>query len=238
MKKGYDIKAKGKEADIYIFEEIGDGWMGGISAKRFADDLKAAGDLVQINLHINSPGGSVFDGIAIYNTLKKNKALVVVDIDGLAASIASIIAMSGDEIRMAENAMMMIHDPWTVAAGSSADLRETADMMDKVKETLITTYARKTGLDDDEISDLMAAETWMTADEAVERGFIDSVSEEAKLAACFSPDRLAAYKNTPADFLEKLKIEKTSTQNNIRPKLDAYQAKRTRIKSFLKKRNW
>jgi ATP-dependent Clp endopeptidase proteolytic subunit ClpP len=234
MKKGFSIQAKGKkEVDIYIYEEIGAGWLGGISAKQFAGELKKAGDPEQINLRINSPGGSVFDGIAIYNELRRHKARVVVDIDGLAASIASVVAMAGDEIRMAENALLMIHDPWTVVGGSAAELRETADMMDKVKDSLVSTYGKQTGLEESEISDLMAAETWMSADEAMERGFISAVTEEVKLAACFGPDRLTNYKKVPPTLIDAL--TKTSTDT---PKLDAYRNKRTRIKGFLKKRNW
>ena len=235
--KGFSINAKGKELDIYLFEEIGAGWLGGISAKRFAEDLKAAGSPSQINLHINSPGGSVFDGIAIYNTLRKNKARVVVDIDGLAASIASVVAMAGDEIRMAENAMLMIHDPWIVTAGSAAELRETADLMDKTKDSLIKSYSAQTQLAVEEISELMAAETWMSADEAMEYGFIDSVTEEVKLAACFDPTRLYSYRNPPERLIESL-LEKTTASAAEKPKLDAYRNKRTRIKGFLKKRNW
>ena len=108
---GFEIKCKGTMADILIYEDIGDGWLGGISAKTFADELKKLKNLTQLNVRINSPGGAVFDGLAIYNTLKKHKANVTVSIDGLAASIASVIAMAGDQITMAENALMMIHDP-------------------------------------------------------------------------------------------------------------------------------
>lgn len=193
-RKGFTIVAKDKSADVFLYEEIGDGWMGGISAKRFADELNALGKLDTLNVYINSPGGSVFDGNAIFNTLKRNSARVVVSIDGLAASIASIIAMAGDEISMAANSMMMIHDPWTLVAGSAADLRATADMMDKVRETLLNTYADRTGFDSGKISDMMAAETWMTADEAIAMGFADKKTEELKMAAHFD---LSRFKKAP-----------------------------------------
>jgi ATP-dependent Clp protease protease subunit len=96
---------------------VGEGWFGGMSAKTFVTELQKLGKVDVINLHINSPGGSVFDGVAIYNSLKSHPARIEVDVDALAASIASVIAMAGDEIRIAENAMMMIHDPTGVAIG-------------------------------------------------------------------------------------------------------------------------
>ena len=99
MKK-FEIKAKNKKAEIWIYEDIGDTWLGGISSKTFAEELKAAGDVDIINLYINSSGGSVMDGLAIFNSLRRHKARKIIDIDGFAVSIASLIAMSGDEIRM------------------------------------------------------------------------------------------------------------------------------------------
>lgn len=192
-RRGFSIVAKTKEAEIWIYEEIGaGGWFeGGLSAKQFAEDLKALGKLERILVHINSPGGDVFDGIAIYNILKQNSARVAVTIDGLAASIASVIAMAGDEISMAENALMMIHDPWSIGIGNSAELREVADRLDKVGGVLTDTYARKTGLEPAQIAEMMALETWMTAAEAQAQGFVDTVGEPLQMAAHFD---LAKYK--------------------------------------------
>lgn len=192
---GYSIKAKAnKEAEIWLYEEIG-GWVG-VSAKKFADDLKALGDLTKITLRINSPGGDVFDGNAIYNILKQHKARVEVFVDGLAASIASIVAMAGDEITIAENAMMMVHAPWTFAMGNADDLRKTIDMLDKVAETIVVTYARRTKKDEQAIKDLMAAETWMTADEAIANGFADKTAEANQIAAHFDLSKFK-YRNSP-----------------------------------------
>jgi ATP-dependent Clp endopeptidase proteolytic subunit ClpP len=180
---GYSIVAKTKEAEITLYSEIGDSWWGGISAKQFAEDLKSYGKIERITVRINSPGGDVFDGITIYNVLKQHQAKVTVYIDGLAASIASIIAMAGDEIYMAENAFMMIHDAWTIALGSANDLRETADRLEKVNESILATYAKRASIKEDEIRGLMADETWMTAQEAMNRGFVDSIVESLDMAA-------------------------------------------------------
>jgi ATP-dependent Clp protease protease subunit len=124
----------------------------------------------------------------------------VVDIDGLAASIASIIAMAGDEIRMAENAFMMIHDPWVVAAGTADELRGQADVMDKVQEKLVNTYVNRTGGDAEEIAGWMADETWMNAEEALERGFVDSITEETRMAARVRDSK--RYKHVPEPLVD------------------------------------
>ena len=128
MKGSYQIKAQKDSAEIWIYEDIGEGWLGGLSAKVFADDLKKVGKVKNIYVRINSVGGSAVDGTAIYNSLKRHPANINVSIDGIAASIASIIAMAGDHIEMASNAMMMIHEPWIVAGGTASELREQADV--------------------------------------------------------------------------------------------------------------
>jgi ATP-dependent Clp protease, protease subunit len=200
MTKLYEIKAKAKSAEIWIYEDIGSGWFGGLSAKQFADDLKRLGALDEIILRLNSPGGDVFDGIAIYNTLKANPARVVVYIDGLAASIASVIAMAGDEIHIADNAMMMIHPAWGLAIGNSEEMRKTADMLDKVDASIVATYVKRTGMEEEKVKALMADETWMTAREALDYGFVDDITDALEIAAHFDMDRFK-YKKAP----EKLK---------------------------------
>lgn len=199
-RKGYQIKAKSSSAEILIYEEIGDGWLGGISAKQFAEDVKGLKGVSDINVRINSEGGSVFDGNSIYNTLKNHKARITVDIDGLAASIASIIAMAGDEIRIAENGFMMIHDPWVVAAGTADELRNQADVMDKVQEKLVNTYVKRTNGDAEQISQWMKDETWMNAEEALERGFVDSIVEETRMAARVRNSN--RYKHVPETLID------------------------------------
>ena len=201
--KGYDIKAQAddKTAEIMIYADIGQNfWGDSVDAKTFAEDLNKLPDSIEtINLRINSPGGSVFDGMAIYNSLLKHSARVEVSIDGMAFSIASVIAMAGDTISIAEGAMMMIHNPLACVCGGSEDMRKTADMMDKAKEGLIKAYRRHVTDSEKAISALMDAETWFTAEEAVEAGFATEIFEAVKIAAHYKGDGVKAYgyKNQP-----------------------------------------
>lgn len=223
-----EIKAKDKSAEILIYDDIGEGWLGGISAKSFADEVKKLGKVNDINVRINSYGGSVFDGLAIYNTLKKTNARIKVYIDGIAASIASIIAMAGDEINIAENGFMMIHDPWIVAAGTSQELREQADIMDKVRDSLLDTYVKRTDGNRDIISDMMTEETWLSAAEAVEGGFADSMTEEVQMAASINPKLAAKFKHIPEQITQEKSIS--------RDRYEAASLKRARMNSALRKR--
>ena len=122
---------------VRIYDDIGPDWAGGVSANSFAKDLAALGKVDALNVRINSEGGDVFDANAIYNELERHPATVTVDIDGMALSAASVIAMAGNRIRMAENAVLMIHNPWTVRACDAQDFRDTAGILDKVKTTLV-----------------------------------------------------------------------------------------------------
>jgi ATP-dependent Clp endopeptidase proteolytic subunit ClpP len=183
MKTWYQIKAKTdkpKAADISIYDEIG---MWGVSASAFMRDLKSLGELDEINLSIHSPGGDVLDGWAIYNALKNNKAKVTARVEGLAASMASVILMAADEIEIPENAYVMIHNPWGVAIGDAEELRDTAELLDKLGNGLVNAYASRTGNDEDEIREMMSAETWMDGKEAVERGFADTLLNGVALSA-------------------------------------------------------
>lgn len=194
----YSIKATANNAaEIWIYDEIG-GW--GLSAKRFAQDLTDKGDIKNITLRIHSPGGDVFEGMAIYNLLANHPATITVYIDGLAASMASVIAMAGDTIIMPENSMMMIHKPWGITGGDAEDMRSYADLMDKVEANLITAYTKKTGKTADEIAALLASETWMTAAEAVEMGFADQTSAALQMAASLTSNRLQDFKNMPKEL--------------------------------------
>ena len=204
MKKWFEIINKADKAEIWIYEQIGeDFWTGGgVTAKSFQKEL-AGIKASQIDLHINSPGGEVFDGITIYNLIKQHPANVTAHIDGLAASIASVIALAGDTVIMAENALFMIHNPWGFAMGDASEMRKTADLLDKIGGSLVTAYATKSGKSDDEISVLMDSETWMTAQEAKDAGFIDEISEQMDLAACakFIPAmQKAKFKNIPENL--------------------------------------
>ncbi len=169
------VLAKGSaRAEVLIYDPIGEDWLGnGVTAKKFRDDLAAMGDVQEIVVRINSPGGEVFDGFAIYNALKQHKAQVVVHIDGLAASIASVIAMAGDKVVMGEGAMFMVHSPWTVALGNADQMRDIADMLDKVEVGLVDAYVAKTGKSRAEVEKWMDGETWFTRDESIAAGLAD-----------------------------------------------------------------
>lgn len=225
MKNWYSIKAKAKDAEVWIYEEIGDYWDSGVSSKQFAKDLKDIGPVDTITVHLNSPGGIVWDGIAIYNLLKQHAAKVIVSIEGLAASIASVIAMAGDETRMAENAMMMIHDPWGVAVGSAEDMRKTADAMDKVKDSILAAYVAKCGgkTKEKNLSEMMAVETWLSAQEAMECGLVDSITDELQIAASFDLSKFK-FKKIPEQFV---KAENT----DMRQRLAAMSIKTQRIRA-------
>ncbi|MFV0576041.1 MAG: ClpP-like prohead protease/major capsid protein fusion protein [Vibrio sp.] len=191
----YSIKASGSQgAEICIYDEIG-GW--GISARQFANDLKALGDVRHITLRIHSPGGDVFEGMAIYNLLDQHPAQITVKIDGLAASMASVVAMVGDEVQIPENAMIMIHKPWGIQGGNSNDMRRYADLLDKLESTLLSAYTKKTGKDTDEISAMLEDETWLNGHEAVEAGFADTLIAPLEAAACLTSNRLKEFEKMP-----------------------------------------
>ena len=199
----YSIKAKANDtAEISIYDEIG---FWGVSAASFAQDLKSCGNnLKQINLHIHSPGGDVFDGIAIYNLLKNHPANITVYIDGLAASMASVIAMAGNEVIMPENAMMMIHKPWGIQGGDAEDMRKYADLLDKVENTLIPAYANKTGKTPEELAEMLSAETWLNGKECVEQGFADKLAEPLVAMASIKSRKLEDFENMPKAIKDML----------------------------------
>ena len=191
----YEIKAKTGtgRAEIYIFGVIVDyKWdEEDVTAKEFIDTLKGLGD---IDLHINSPGGSVAAGNAIYNAMRRHKGSIHVYIDSLAASMGSVIAMGGDKVIMPANAMLMIHDPWSYAIGNASDMRKAADTLDKFKTGMVAAYQEKSGMDASKIEQLMSEETWITAAEALEMGFADEIEEPVQIAAQFD---LSRYRNVP-----------------------------------------
>lgn len=203
-------EATTSSADINIDGEIvtDEYYDSDTSAAGFRDGLKSIGDVKTINLHINSPGGSVFEGIAIHNMLKQNKATVNVYVDGLAASIASVIAMSGDTIYMPKNAMLMIHNPWTLAMGNAKDLRKQADELDTIAKSSVTTYLAKAGdkLDEATLIQLLDDETWLTAEESVQYGLADQVLASNQVAASLSPDFVDKYRHVPKQLLQTQKV--------------------------------
>ncbi|MFD1627659.1 head maturation protease, ClpP-related [Azospirillum griseum] len=201
MRTWYNMKAVADgAAEILIYDEIG-AW--GITANQFVQDLRGLGAVSRIDVRINSPGGEVFDGLAIYNALSKHAAEIVVTIDGIAASIASVIAMAGKDIIMPENAMMMIHDPSGGVWGTAADMRRIADALDKGKQAIISAY-RRCGLADESLSQLMTDETWFSATDALEKGFCTKVEKPVKMSACFDLANLDRFRHPPAALVAAL----------------------------------
>ncbi|MCJ0806657.1 ClpP-like prohead protease/major capsid protein fusion protein [Vibrio vulnificus] len=188
------VASSDNNVEIYIYDEIG-GW--GITAQQFARDLKSRGDVRNIVLRIHSPGGDVFEGMAIYNLLSQHPAYITVYIDGLAASMASVIAMVGDLVIIPTNAGIMVHKPWGIQGGDADDMRRYADLLDKVEDSLVSAYTKKTGKTADEIKTLLDAETWMFGQEAVDMGFADTVAEPLQAAACLNSKRLQEFHNMP-----------------------------------------
>ena len=187
MQTWYNLKAAADKTPVLsIFDDIG---AYGVSAKSFLNDLRTV-TTDEVDVEINSPGGDVFAGLAIYNGLRASGKKINVKVLGLAASAASLVAMAGDTIEMPENAFMMIHNPWGFAMGGADEMRNTADVLDKIGTGLVSTYAKRTGKTDQEITALLDAETWMTAQEAVDAGFATSVTPALAVKASYSEDRL------------------------------------------------
>jgi len=200
-------------AEIHIIDFIGD-WIDdainrawgehiGVTARSFVEQLSKLPAAVQtINVHINSPGGDVQGGINIANALRAETAkgrTVVTYVDGIAASIASVIAMAGSRVVMADNALMMIHDPWGFEIGNAAELRKSADVLDTMRDQIVATYRWHSTLEPDAIAGLMAAETWMSADEAIAQGFATEKVEGLKAAALITRASLKTLK-VPAEY--------------------------------------
>jgi ATP-dependent Clp endopeptidase proteolytic subunit ClpP len=198
MKTWYNIKAKeddeGKYAVVSIHDEIG-AW--GIRASQFMADLRALGDVSRIELSIHSPGGDVLDGWAIYNSIKRSSAHVKARVEGLAASMASVILMAADEIEIPENAFVMIHEPWGFAMGDAEEMRETAELLEKMAGGIVSAYTERTGQPEEDVRSLMKKETWMTGEEAVNLGFADKVLAKTQIAAKI---RTTRFKHMPTSL--------------------------------------
>lgn len=195
--RAFEVRAAGDVTEIELYDEIG---FWGVSAKDFARQLKAA-DGGDIHLKINSPGGDVWDGIAMHNDLAAHRGRVTVEVTGLAASAASIVAMAGDDLAIASNAFLMIHNAWTIAIGEKADFQKTVELLTQVDAALADTYVARSGLERDEVVAMMDAETWLQGQEAVEQGLADRVTGAAQARAAFD---LSGFNNTPAALLKAL----------------------------------
>jgi ATP-dependent Clp endopeptidase proteolytic subunit ClpP len=255
----YRVKAAakpfgGQTVEIAIYDVVGDlGEAGGVTAKDVLGALGEASQAQEVNVRINSAGGSVTEGFAIYNALRERSdagSKVKVRIDGLAASIASVIAMAGDEVEIAENAFVMIHNPFALIEGESDELRKMAEHLDDVSESMLGIYADRTGLSTEKLSAMCDAETWLSASEALELGFVDKVAKRSRAQALalydFSrfravPEVLAKFTASPPasnkDPQMAAKDEDDTKDKKIaelKEKLEAAEKERDELKDKLK----
>ena len=209
MNTWYTIRARAKGTEVLIYDEIG---AYGVSAKGFLAELGALPDDAPIDLRLNSPGGSVFDAVAIFNALSRHAGHITVWIDGIAASAASYIAMAGDEIVMPENAFLMIHDPSGIVMGTADDMRDMAGTLDKIAASMTRGYAAKSGKPEAEIAALLAAETWFDAKDALEAGLATRMAEPVRIAASFN---IGQFRNAPPELVEAIEADSAASEADI-----------------------
>jgi ATP-dependent Clp protease protease subunit len=208
-KKWFSVENKGESrGKINILDDIGRGFLGigGYTAKDFHKELDKLGAVDNIDVHINSRGGDVFEGFAVYEMLRSHKATIHVKIEALAASIASIIAMAGDEITIAANGFIMTHQPTGFVAGNAKEMRKAADVMDQFKEKIIDTYTQRSNLERSKIERMVNEETWIDAKQAIEMGLADKSTEEVKIAALLDHD-YSIFNSLPPALAEQLHVD-------------------------------
>ena len=185
----------GGELELQCYDVIGQDYFGeGITVSNFSDAIKEAGDYSSIKLKVNSPGGDVFEAIAIYNLLGGLGKPVTCVVEGLAASAASIVAMAGDKVTMGKGAMMMIHNAMMMAFGNADEMRKCADTLDTVSGSIADIYAENTGMSKADVQKMMDAETWMDAEDCVTKGFADETAPGEEITNTFN---LAVYGKVP-----------------------------------------
>ncbi|MEY8205407.1 MAG: Clp protease ClpP [Bermanella sp.] len=198
--KKLTIKNEGDTTHVYLYDAIGGYW--GIEAESFVTRLNDI-DSPNIVLHINSPGGDVFDGRAIAVAIKQHKSKITGQIDGLCASAATYVSAACDSVTMADGGFYMIHEGWTLAMGNKQDFAKTVSLLEKIDDSILNDYQRKTGLDRDQLANWMASETWFSATEAKDHGFINAILDDDtddKEIENKSNWDLSAYANTPANL--------------------------------------
>jgi ATP-dependent Clp protease protease subunit len=211
---GFEFKnAKDGKATLYVYENIGESWFSEdpLTAKRFSDELKALGSVKEINVRINSVGGSVFDARAMASQLRDHPAKIVVDIDGVCASAATYIACVGSECRIAPDGVYMVHLPSGICVGTADEMRKSADALDVILNGMMEVYTSRTKKPAKEIRSLVDAETWMTPEQALEHGFVDKISENPmRLAASAERSKFAnmtlPFRNLPDSLKERVKF--------------------------------
>jgi len=223
-RKFYEIKAAANDsAEVLIYGDIGESWDGStVAAKQFVEELGNT-EARSLDVRVNSYGGSVSDGLAIYNAIKRHPAIVTVSIDGVAASIASLIAMAGDTVTAADNAMIMIHAPWAATIGNANDMREMADVLDRYANSMASGYAAKTSKSTDDVLALLTDgnDHWFDAAEALEFGLIDQVTDALQVAAHFDLSRF-----NPPEKVKNMATPKKETPEDVKATVLAAEQKR------------
>lgn len=214
-----EFKNEGKAIEIKIYGDIGDNYWkeegddSVTSVQELDNFLKENKDASTIDIYINSNGGSVFDGVAIYNILKRHRAYKRVFIDGFACSVASVIAMVGNTVTMPKTSMMMIHNAWTITMGNSAEMRKVADDLDKINEVIKQAYLGKVKIDEKKLTALMNAESFLTADECFEYGFCTRVGDETEESKNSVEEALNEYGKLYTNKLESLESIKNAIKS-------------------------
>jgi HK97 family phage major capsid protein len=228
----YSWKASANGIELFIYDEIG---AYGVTAKDFIADLQRIGQQEPFTLRIHSPGGDFFDAIAIAEAIKRHKGSVTSCIDGLCASAATVVALAGESVSMSESGMFMIHDVWCAVVGNADDMRSNAETLDKLNDALISTYQAKTGLPPERIAQMMSDETWLSAEEAQQLGFVDEITEPLKAAASIRDFDLTKFRNAPLNQISNkgTHMNTPPTQTEIEAKADElYKAKLSRDKEI------
>lgn len=213
MNKYYSMSEVNGEPVLYIYSPIGKDMFGeSVNPKQIADELKAYNGK-DVTVRINSPGGSITDGLAIYNLLNQYEGNVTCIVDGLAASMASVVAMAADDLQMPKGSFLMIHNPWTMSAGDSKQLRKDADVLENMRETLAKIYSFKTEKDIDEVYGVMDAETWIDGETAVAEGWANTLVDDMVAVASIKKDDLNKFATAKAnaklkDIMDKLEEKK------------------------------
>ncbi|HDD0314857.1 TPA: Clp protease ClpP, partial [Staphylococcus aureus] len=225
------------KGEIYIYGDIvTDKWFeNDVTATDFKNKLDELGNVNEIDVHINSAGGNVFEGHAIYNMLRMHPAKINIYVDALAASIASVIAMSGDAIFMHKNSFLMIHNSWIMTVGNAKELRKMADLLEKTDTASNSAYLDKAkDLDQGQLKQMLDAETWLTAEEALSFGLIDEVLGANEIAASISKEQYKRFNNVPEDLkkdVDKItKIDDLKVENKNRRNMEQ-RSERERIKN-------
>lgn len=204
LPRSFRIAQQDEEATVYVYDVIG-GWFGGIDAETFAREIAVITAKI-IHLRVNSPGGDIFDARAMMAALAVHPAQIIGHVDGIAASAATSLLMAADRIEMIRGGRFMIHEAWTIALGNKRDFRATADLLEGLDQEIVADYRRKTKKSDAELAAWMEAETWFSAEQALENGFVDAVvestaeGEEADAPETGNRWNLAAYANAPEDL--------------------------------------